>query len=302
MSLTLAVVFGTLSAAAFAVATAVQHSAAHEDSGDLDAGRLLRLLRNPRWLASLLGDGVGVGFQAVALANGPAALVQPLLVLAVPMALPIGHLLGGPRPTLRDLLGCAAILAGLAGFLGLLGDPGDGRAAAGQAAVLTAVVALAGGAGLCWLVSGGRAPVPLRAAVFGAVAGAWFGLGGVLLNSAALLARHRGLSFVLTSWTGWCTVVAMAVLACSGLALVQAAFQIGSLAASFPANEAAGPVAAVVCGGLILHQHVPVDPGHLVGYLLALLVIVFGTVRLAEVSGPPVSSDAPSSSDRSRAL
>ena len=65
-------------------------------------------------LADYLGwEPTGVAVQIAALSAGPVVVVQPLLVLAVPVALPVGALLGGRRPRLGDYLACAAIIAGL---------------------------------------------------------------------------------------------------------------------------------------------------------------------------------------------
>jgi hypothetical protein len=66
-----------------------------------------------------------------------------------------------------------------------------------------------------------------------------------------------------------------------GMALTQVSFQVGALAASFPANKATDPVAAVVLGAVLLHERVPAGPVHLLGYLLCLAAIVAGAVRLA---------------------
>ena len=70
---------------AYGTATAVQHHAAHRESGRADARGVLRLARDPRWMASVGGDTVGLVLQVVALASGPVLVVQPLLVLAVPV-------------------------------------------------------------------------------------------------------------------------------------------------------------------------------------------------------------------------
>lgn len=281
MSLAVAVPAAVLSAVAYGISTAVQHRAAHAAdgaAGRADARGLLRLLRDPRWLASVGGDGLGLVFQVLALATGPVVLIQPLLVLAVPVSLPVGWLLGGARPDWRDYAACAAILAALGAFFAVLGDPGAGRpVAASTTAGAVVVAAVVGGAVL--LAVRGRGST-LRAAVYGAVAGAWFGLVGVLLDAVATAWQH-GSWRSLEQPAGWVPLTGLLLMGALALTLTQVSFQVGALGASFPANESAAPVVAVVLGAMLLHEHVPVSASTVAAYVVCGVVIVAGTVWLA---------------------
>ena len=192
MSLAVALPCAVLSAVAYGTSTAVQHRAAHRGTGRADARGVVRLLRDPRWLASVGGDTLGLVLQVVALATGPVLVVQPLLVLAVPVALPVGRLLGGPAPGWRDYVACGGILAALAAFFALVGDPGHARPLPAVEAAWAVVVAAVVGAVLMLAVR--RASATARAAVYGAVAGAGFGLVGVLLDAVAGRWQRTGLS------------------------------------------------------------------------------------------------------------
>ena len=99
MSIAIALLAGVGSAIAYGAGTAGQHAEAYTGTGHTDAGRLADLLRSPRWLASTAGDGVGVLLQIIALSNGPVVLVQPLLVLALPVAVALRAAFGGPNYT-----------------------------------------------------------------------------------------------------------------------------------------------------------------------------------------------------------
>jgi hypothetical protein len=66
-----------------------------------------------------------------------------------------------------------------------------------------------------------------------------------------------------------------------GMTLTQISFQVGALAASFPANKSADPVAAVVLGAVLLHEKVPSGATHIAAYLLCLAAVTAGAVRLA---------------------
>jgi hypothetical protein len=65
------------------------------------------------------------------------------------------------------------------------------------------------------------------------------------------------------------------------MTLTQVSFQIGSLGASFPANESTAPVVAVILGAALLHENLPLNVGYVIVYVLCLAAIVLGTVRLA---------------------
>ncbi|MFN2518034.1 MAG: DMT family transporter [Jatrophihabitantaceae bacterium] len=278
MSLLVAIPFGVASAIAYGASTAVQHQAAHTGMGVPDARGLLRLLRDPRWLLSIGGDAIGLVLQVIALATGPVVLIQPLLVLTLPVSLFVGYLLGGPGPRRGDYLACLALIGGLGVFFVLLGSPGAGRAPHPRAILATVVIALLAGGALCALVS--RSGATLRAAVYGGVAGAWFGTVGVLLNATATQFTNHGVRGLLHA-VGLAPLLGVVVMGALGLTLTQISFQVGSLSASFPANKSADPVAAVILGAVLLHERVHTGGFHVLGYLACLAAIVAGAVRLA---------------------
>lgn len=286
MSLLLAIPFGVASAGAYGVATAVQHAAAHTGTGAADARGLVLLLRDPRWLASIGGDTLGLILQVIALSTGPVVLVQPLLVLTLPVSMLAGHLIGGPRPQRGDYLACAGIIGALTLFLVLVGEPGAGRPLHPRASLVAAVVVLAAGGLLCLLAL--RGTPTLRAGVFGGVAGAWFGTVGVLMNASATEFKDHGLRGLVTTANGLVPLVAVAVVGVLGMTLTQLSFQIGALAASFPANKSADPLVAVILGAALLHQRVPADAWRLLSYLACLAAITAGAVRLARPVGEAV--------------
>jgi drug/metabolite transporter (DMT)-like permease len=293
VSLVVAVPFGIAAAIAYGAATAVQHQAAHTGTGLADARRLVRLLRDPRWLLSIGGDSIGLVFQVIALATGPVVLIQPLLVLTLPMSLFTGYLLGGPTPRRGDYLACLSIIGGLAVFFVLLGTPGKGHDPKPHAIVATIVIALLAGGALCALVS--RQGPTLRAGVYGGVAGAWFGTVGVLLNGAATRFTDHGLHGLLQP-AGLVPLLGVGVIGAVGITLTQISFQVGALAASFPANKSADPVVAVILGAVLLHEKVPSGITHLLAYLICLAAIVAGAVRLAAQA--PVATAEKAAADR----
>lgn len=284
--LALSLVLGVLSAVAYGCSTAVQHAAIYDSSGRSDARGLLQLLRNPRWLLSIGGDGVGLVLQVIALSTGPVVLIQPLQVLSLPVAMPIRARLGGPKPTARDWWAVVAVVVGLALFLLLVGDPGDPRrhhakatlAVAGGGVALAAVVAL---------VALAAAP-RVRAVVFGALGGMLFAVVAVLIDETSSVVERDGVT-ALWHGRGSPLLVAVVVAGALGMTLTQAAFQIGGLGAAYPTNVVVDPVLSVVLGAALLGERLALDPVHIAGYLLALAVIAAGTIGLANPRGAPTA-------------
>ena len=105
----------------FALGTVLQQrGAVAEPSGASARGAarlLVRLSRRPIWIGGILTDGLGFGFQAVALGIGKLVAVQPILATSLIFSLPLGARLTDQRVSRRDLLGAVAVTAGLAVFL-----------------------------------------------------------------------------------------------------------------------------------------------------------------------------------------
>jgi hypothetical protein len=286
MSLAVAVPAAIAAAAAYGAATAAEHSAAQAAKQRQPGMRgIVGLIRDPRWLLGMGGDTLGLALQVLALATGPVLLVQPLLVLALPISLPVGGWLGGPRPTASQYLQCCWILAGLGGFLLLVGNPGDARPLTAAAAL--AASAIVAGVGLLALGLGRAAWAGgARALIYAAVAGAWFGFVAVLIDAATALWRLRGIH-AFAHQQGLVPLIALIVVGAASTALTQVAFQAGSLAASVPANLAADPVLAVVLGAVLLHERLPLGGWHVAGYVICLAAILLGAIRLAAFPATP---------------
>lgn len=296
MSLLIAIPAGIASAIAYGASTAVEHSAANNEvnnvdapAGEVDAGGLLKLIRNPRWLLGMAGDTLGLVLQVVAISTGPVVLIQPLLIFALPISLPIAYWLGGPKPGRKQYTACAWIAAGLAAFFVIVGNPGDAATLPIRSAIICVVVAAVAGLGALAAVRGRTGTV--KAAIFGVVAGAWFGLVAVLLDAAAAAWQDHGVA-AFGHALGLVPLIGLILLGGASIALTQAAFQVGALGASFPANLTADPVMAVVLGAALLHETVPSSPWALIAYAACLGAILYGAIRLAAEPAKLVQQEA----------
>src|SRR3954454_640733 len=83
------VLFSLAAACCYALASVLQQSAASDVPAEhsMRIGLLTRLARSPIWLLGVVTDFGGFGFEAAALAIGSLALVQPLIVLGLPLAM-----------------------------------------------------------------------------------------------------------------------------------------------------------------------------------------------------------------------
>jgi hypothetical protein len=287
MSLLVSVPCAVVAAVAYGASTAVEHSVARA-SVQPGGGGLRSLVRNPRWLLGMAGDSLGLLFQILALATGPVVIVQPILVLALPVSLPIAWALGGPKPGATQYRFCLLILAGLTAFFVLIGNPGSGRPLTPtQAITATIIIVLAG---LVALAAARRASSPVRAAVFGGVAGAWFGFVAVLLDAVSNSYSRHGID-AFGHPSGLLPLIILLVLGGVSIALTQVAFQSGSLSASFPANLVADPVVAVILGAALLYEDIPTSPLYIVGYLLCLAAVLIGVIRLAAEPSPAATGE-----------
>lgn len=120
----IAVALAVLGAALFAGAAVLQHREVADLYGQpfprervLSLRRLGRIVRRPGWLAGFGLAAGGTIVHAVALALAPLRLVQPIGVLAVPVAVLLSSLLLRRAPGRSVLLGVALTMAGVAVFV-----------------------------------------------------------------------------------------------------------------------------------------------------------------------------------------
>jgi drug/metabolite transporter (DMT)-like permease len=294
MSIAVAIPFGVGSAAVYGTSIVVQHRIAQQHAGDgglTSRAGLLKMIRHPTWLLAIAGDFVGFLLQIVALSTGPVVVIQPLVVLMLPISLLVSATLGWHRPRAGDYLGVVGVVGGLALFLGLIGAPGAERLPSPRVLGVAIGIVLGVGVVLCAVV-GGRHKV-IRGATYGAVAGAYFGTLAVLVDAASSRAANAGVSSLFTTPKGLIPLAGIGLLGLGGIVLTQMSFQLGALAATLPANLASDPLTAVLLGVVLLHEHIPHGPWHLLAYSLCVVAVVAGAIRLADPEAGPIDPDPP---------
>ncbi|MGW4477937.1 DMT family transporter [Rhodococcus triatomae] len=246
-------------------------------------GPITTLVRNPIWWLGTAAGAAGYALQAAALGLGSLLLVQPLLVLSLLFALPLGARFGGRRIAAREWVWAGTLTAAVA-VLVIVGDPrpGEPRAAA-EHWILIALVGLPIVA-LC-LRAANRRTGPVRALLLGVAAGSLFGLAAVLTKGVVHLVG-RGPVALVTSLELYVLVV-VAVVATS---VQQSAFQTGSLQASLPASTVMEPVVATLLGFVVLGEYLDADHEAMAVLAVAVAAMLAATIALARASAGPEDS------------
>ncbi|MCZ4602345.1 DMT family transporter [Streptomyces sp. Lzd4kr] len=199
-------------------------------SASLRIGLLTDLLRTPIWLAGLLGVMLSALLQALALAIGSLAAVQPVFVLELPLALLIGGFVFHVDLPRKAWVSVVGIACGVALFLFSTAPSGGREQVPGIWWVPTLVV-VGGIAGILALV-GLRRPVGrVRGACIAAAAAVGNALTAALIKSAMYILSHQGFVAFLLSWQTY----GFAVVGGFSLFLLSTAMQGGPLIASQPA-------------------------------------------------------------------
>ena len=255
-----------------------------------DPASLVRLVGQTMWL---LGTGallVGYVFQAAALDRGRLSIVQPLLVMTIVFALPLGYFLTSQHVGRKEVVGAAVIVVGLALFA-LYGDPAGGRenAPGSEWAIAIAIIVVA-----CTvlLFFGGRGGLTMKAAVYGTVAGILFGLSAAL-TKPTLDYLHAGIDELLSHWEPY----ALAIAGIIGFVLQQVSLATGKLAPSVATVSVANPVVGILLGIVLFEERLSRPAWHVVVACIGLGLALAGAVVISlarEAAAGPERPAAPS--------
>ncbi|RZL22664.1 MAG: hypothetical protein EOP31_22125 [Rhodococcus sp. (in: high G+C Gram-positive bacteria)] len=272
----LAVLFAIGAAVCIAIGTVVrQRTAAVVPDDSIGAlGPITTLVHSPIWWLGTIVGMVGYALQAAALGLGSLLLVQPLLVLSLLFALPLGARFSGRTISAREWLWAAALTTSVAVLI-IVGDPRPGQPRAETHHwVMITLIGLPFVA-LC-LFGARRRTGSARALLLGIAGGSLFGVAAVLTKGVVHLVT-LGPSAVLTSFEFY-ALVAVAAVATS---VQQSAFQAGDLQASLPATTIMEPVIASLLGFVVLGEYLDADRKVAAVLALAVVAMIAATVALA---------------------
>jgi hypothetical protein len=275
MRIAIAVVAALCAAFCFALGSLIQQGAARQTHAQaLRFGLLVALAQQRRWLGGMAVTVLAFGIQAVALAFGPLALVQPLVATEVLFALPmIAH--RNRLPLMRKgIIGGLSVVSGMAIFV-TVSPPTGGvsvpalAAWAPALAGITALTVLSASAGL-------RSRGTARVIWLAVATAVMYALVNAVTKSSVGLLMHREAD-VLATWEPY-TLMAAGVL--SGL-FGQSAFNAGPLSLSLPVIDTVEPVSSVILGAAVFGEHLARSPGLLALQLIGGAIAATGIVVLS---------------------
>jgi hypothetical protein len=265
------------SASGFAVSTSLQHLAASRVAPSAGAVRLLtRLATTPLWLAASALGLVSFSLHAVALHVGSLALVQPLMLCGVVLAVPVRAAASRRRPGRQELLAVCVTVAGLASFLAATEfSQGNSAPDAGRALLYCLVVAAAFAA-LTVLASRQRR-MDARGALLGAASGVLFGAMAGLIKLVAHDLQVGGPWSTLATWRPW----ALALAGLMAVSTNQRAFHAARLAASMPLLNVVNVAVAMTFGWYVFGEAPVQGPLTLAIQVVAGVVTALGLAWIA---------------------
>jgi len=272
---TAAIVAALSAAALFAVATAFQHrSAGLVTVVGRRGGFVSRTLRHPLWIVGSVANLAGLSLHALALRDGPLALVQPLLVIGVIFTLPLRQVLEHRRPRRAEICWAAALTLGLALFL-ILATPANGPVRGADPKPTVFCAAAIGLAVAGCLVADRRTAAATGAMLLGTAAGLLFAVSAALLKETTDVLSH-GAAALFTTWPCY----ALVAVGGAGLLLSQYAYRAGPLSASLPAITVVNPIVSVVIGVAVFDEPFHAAPGYLLGEVLGLALMAVAAIGL----------------------
>jgi drug/metabolite transporter (DMT)-like permease len=292
-----------LAACANAASSVLQRQANREipQIENLSLKLIWSLLHKPVWFGGILAVIVGFLLQATALGEGELSVVEPILVLELPLTLILASRVFGSNMGPREWASTLAMTAGLAGLLYFL-SPTPSRSDTVRPhvwligigvnlAVVGALVAWGrqGPAGRGGARDGsgqgssGTRSSSHQAAVYGVAAGATFGLTAALMKGMTTRFSN-GFGALFTGWQ----IYAMVATGVLGIFLVQSALNAGRLIAAQPGLTLSDPIVSILWGVLAFHEKVSTDPVNLLLAALSTAAIAAAVVALAR---SPVLSD-----------
>ncbi|GGI94846.1 DMT family transporter [Streptomyces brasiliensis] len=273
----LAVLCAVLGAASNAVGTAFQRKAASTVARGGGLRLLAALVRRPAWVIGILGVMGAALFQALALVNGPMALVQPLFILELPFALLIAAPLLHRRMPTEAWWAVAGVVTGLAMVLAAAAPSGTRNQASMERWVPVLAISLGAMAVAVVLAHPARS-APFRAAALAAAAALGNALTAALMKSATGRLADAGLPAFLTAWQTY----GFAAVGVGALLLLENALQAGPLVASQPALTIGDASASLLLGVALFGEEIRTG-WWLLPELAGALLILWGVLRLTRV-------------------
>lgn len=245
------------------------------ERGVLSPRLLVDLARRPLWLAAIAVNVAGNLLQVVALHFGALAVVQPILVCNLLVAVLITVLTLHHPPDWTMLAGIVCCAAGVAGFLAVA-QPSGGRTTVTLTAAVPLAVALAAILGTC-LAAARWGPRQIRPVWLALACGVDFGATAFLLKLVPST-LPEGFSDPIRQWPLYMLVI----IGPAGFLLNQNAFQAGRLISPVLAIiTTVDPLVSIGLAIVLMKEEVTSTPAAVLLEVTSLAVMTGGIVALA---------------------
>ncbi|MFE4372225.1 DMT family transporter [Streptomyces sp. NPDC056835] len=272
----ISVLFAVLTAISNGSASVLQRRAASTvpDAEAMRISLIKHLLRKKVWLAGIGLVLVAAVCQAVALATGPIAVVQPIFVIELPATLLIASVVFR-RPLARSAwLGVAAVTCGLA--LGMAAAAPGGGSESVPGHVWVPALIITGCFEAVLIIWSRRLRGNARAALLGLATACGYALTAALMKDAMSRLESGGVLALVTAWQLYGTAVA----GVGALFLLQNALQAGWLVASQPMITLGDALISITYGVTLFGESLRTG-WWLLPELIGVAMIAAGCVELA---------------------
>ena len=232
------------------------------------------LIRRKVWLAGIGMVILAAVFQAIALATGPIALVQPIFIIELPFTLLVASKVIGRKLPRLTWWAVGLVTVGLGAGLAIAA-PSGGTTEVSARVWITALI-VTGAFEAVVITFGVRTKGNVRAAAFGLAAACGYSLTAALMKSAVAALSVSVVAFF-ESWELYATAVA----GVGALFLLQNALQAGSLVAVQPPLTLGDALISVSFGVTVFNENVRTGGWLLVGELVALIAVAIGCIQLS---------------------
>lgn len=266
-------------AMSFGVGMALEHRGASGAPSRVNAhpGLLKDLLKSSHWRLGLVVTGIGYVLQAVSFGTGRLVIIEPIMTLALVVALAAGGLIDHRPLTHHQWLVVGTTTAAVLVFTATT-SPDRGVSSAPIATWVPWLAAI-GAATLLVVLLSSHWPPRRRAGALALVAGCMYGVTDALTKGVTdSLGRHG--VHVLTTWEPF----ALVAVGATAFMAQQTAYHASRLADAQPALSVTEPIVGSVIGITVLQEHVHLTTVTDFVDGVAVVVMLLGIVALGRIA------------------
>ena len=280
-------------ACCFALGNAIQHRAAGRVPWDQGVLRLVvDLFSSPQWILGSAFALTAFGLHITAMNLGVVAVVQPFMLGAVLLAVPIRAFLDKEMPDRSEMLWVAFTVLGIIVFVAAANSERESGAPHDTRALLAVLVGFT--VAVLWASTASRfARGPFKGFVYATASGLTFGVTAGLMK----FVRHDGadgLVGLFEHWHIWALLVGSVI----GTTLNQRSYQASTLSVVMPSMSCVNIVVAVAFGWMVFNEPPSLSPVSFSIQLACLGAMVLGLLQVARAEDAILAAHSVETGDK----